>query len=268
MRRALLGTLVLLLLTPPLRALDDKDKPQPDKPPATPAEQYDALAKEYDKAQEDFFKAYREAKTEEEKSKLSENYPDPAKYAQRFLDLAKKYPKDPAAVDALVWVVTRSRGGPNPSEALGILQKDHLNSPKMAEVCQALAYNRTPAAETLLRAVLETSKNHASQGQACFALAQHAKQAAAQAKRENSVDADQRAAEAEALFERVAKEFADVKSYQGTLADAAKGELFEIRFLAIGKVAPDIEGEDIDGKSLKLSDYRGKVVLLDFWGNW
>jgi hypothetical protein len=36
----------------------------------------------------------------------------------------------------------------------------------------------------------------------------------------------------------------------------------------IGKPAPEITGEDIDGKPLKLSDYRGKVVVLDFWGNW
>jgi cytochrome oxidase Cu insertion factor (SCO1/SenC/PrrC family) len=37
---------------------------------------------------------------------------------------------------------------------------------------------------------------------------------------------------------------------------------------AVGKRAPEITGEDIDGKKFKLSDYRGKVVLLDFWGNW
>ena len=36
----------------------------------------------------------------------------------------------------------------------------------------------------------------------------------------------------------------------------------------IGKPAPEIEGEDIDGKPMKLSDFRGKVVLLDFWGHW
>ena len=34
---------------------------------------------------------------------------------------------------------------------------------------------------------------------------------------------------------------------------------------AEGRQAPDIEGEDQDGKRFKLSDYRGKVVLLDFW---
>jgi hypothetical protein len=30
----------------------------------------------------------------------------------------------------------------------------------------------------------------------------------------------------------------------------------------------EIQGEDIDGRRFKLSHYRGKVVLLDFWGHW
>jgi len=38
--------------------------------------------------------------------------------------------------------------------------------------------------------------------------------------------------------------------------------------LQAGKPALDFEGQTIDGKSLKLSDYRGKVVLLDFWATW
>ena len=36
----------------------------------------------------------------------------------------------------------------------------------------------------------------------------------------------------------------------------------------IGNQAPEIQGEDIDGVKFKLSDYRGKVVVLDFWGDW
>src|SRR5262245_27843174 len=36
--------------------------------------------------------------------------------------------------------------------------------------------------------------------------------------------------------------------------------------LAIGANAPDIVGEDLEGKPLRLSDFRGKVVLLAFWG--
>ena len=38
--------------------------------------------------------------------------------------------------------------------------------------------------------------------------------------------------------------------------------------LNVGNEAPEIEAEDLDGETFKLSDYRGKVVMLDFWGNW
>jgi len=37
---------------------------------------------------------------------------------------------------------------------------------------------------------------------------------------------------------------------------------------AIGKPAPDMEMTDMEGQSFNLSDYRGKVLLLDFWPVW
>jgi hypothetical protein len=43
---------------------------------------------------------------------------------------------------------------------------------------------------------------------------------------------------------------------------------FELQRLQVGTVAPDIEGADLDGVVFRLSDYRGKVVVLDFWGDW
>ncbi len=33
----------------------------------------------------------------------------------------------------------------------------------------------------------------------------------------------------------------------------------------VGQTAPEIEGKDYHGKSFKLSDYRGKIVVLDCW---
>ena len=36
----------------------------------------------------------------------------------------------------------------------------------------------------------------------------------------------------------------------------------------VGKPAPEIRGLDINGKRFKLSDYRGKVVVLAFWAHW
>ncbi len=35
-----------------------------------------------------------------------------------------------------------------------------------------------------------------------------------------------------------------------------------------GSPAPDFEGKTIKGKDLKLSNYLGKVVLIDFWASW
>lgn len=36
----------------------------------------------------------------------------------------------------------------------------------------------------------------------------------------------------------------------------------------VGDIAPEITGVDLDGEQFALSDYRGKVVMLDFWGDW
>jgi cytochrome oxidase Cu insertion factor (SCO1/SenC/PrrC family) len=36
----------------------------------------------------------------------------------------------------------------------------------------------------------------------------------------------------------------------------------------VGDRAPDFEAKDVEGKTFKLSDYRGQVVVLDFWGFW
>jgi thiol-disulfide isomerase/thioredoxin len=53
-----------------------------------------------------------------------------------------------------------------------------------------------------------------------------------------------------------------------TFGQMARQELFELNHLNVGDVAPDIVGQDLDGATFRLSDYRGKVVMLDFWGQW
>ncbi len=103
----------------------------------------------------------------------------------------------------------------------------------------------------------------------------------------HQVDSKAMIAEAERLLERTIGEFGEVpyalaapmtetaQAYFGrnpglgkTLGELAAVDLDEIRNLAVGKVAPEIEGRDQDGKPFKLSDYRGRVVVLTFSGNW
>src|SRR5262249_855571 len=36
----------------------------------------------------------------------------------------------------------------------------------------------------------------------------------------------------------------------------------------VGSEIPDIAMSDADGKTIKLSSLRGKIVLLDFWASW
>ena len=53
-----------------------------------------------------------------------------------------------------------------------------------------------------------------------------------------------------------------------TLGLEAEARLDDMLNLSVGKPAPDIEGVDVDGQPLRLSDFGGKVVMLVFWGSW
>jgi hypothetical protein len=238
-------------------------EPPQQPPPKSAAEQYKALVKEVTDARQEYTKAMQAAKTDEDRQKaFQEKYPQPAKYAARFLKVAEDFPKDPAAVDALIWVCTNFGNGPEYTKALDVLLKDHADSPRLAAVCASLG--RTPNGEQRLRDLLAKSPHRDVQGAACFALAQFLKSRADR----GVAGAEDVQKEAETLFERVVKDYAEVKTGERPLGPLAETELFEMRYLSVGKVAPEIEAEDIDGVKFKLSDYRGKVVMLDFWGNW
>jgi hypothetical protein len=262
MRRTVFAMVPLLVFGPALWGVDDpQDKSKDDKKP-TPAEQYKALTAEVQKAQQEIVKAYGQAKTEEDKQTILDNYyKKPQEYTGRFLELAKRNPKDKMAFDALSYVVTNGGEGPETTEAVNLLLKDHAD--KLGALAQRLRNAQGAAGPIFLRAVLEKSSDHAVQGQAGFSLGQYLKRQADSPKLKPA-EADKLNKEAESLLVKVTEKYADV----GKLADQAKTELFEIRNLAIGKKAPEIEGEDIDGQKFKLTDYQGKVVVLDFWGHW
>jgi thiol-disulfide isomerase/thioredoxin len=53
-----------------------------------------------------------------------------------------------------------------------------------------------------------------------------------------------------------------------TFAEVADETLYFFEHLAIGAIAPATVGEDVDGAVFRLADYKGKVIMLRFWGNW
>jgi hypothetical protein len=281
----------LLALLPAARALDEA------KPAGAPAEQYKALVAEYQKSMDDYLKAAREAKTNEERVRAFQKRPYPEKFAARFVELAEKHPKGPAAAEALVWALSNTnshsytKGGPR-DKALQLLKSDYLQSDKIAPLCAALAGAYDKDSQDTLRAILDKNPHADVKAAACLALgssyrlraslARRAKEQSALAKQIEAVMGKEAAdeiarkgeeglnKEAVGYYERVVKDFPEAKDAKGKpLVKEAKNQIDGILHpVVVDRPAPEVEGEDTDGKAFKLSDYKGKVVLLDFWGNW
>ena len=60
-----------------------------------------------------------------------------------------------------------------------------------------------------------------------------------------------------------------VKDLDGTEQAGEAGRyIYELENLQIGMKAPEFLGQDVAGKEIKLSQFKGQVVVLDFWGFW
>jgi hypothetical protein len=261
---------------------------------ATPAEQFNALLKEYDRASS----SGTPLNDEQRLKFIGLSYKHRHEVALKFLALAEKYPDDPIALDALMKAVRQVNGTPWPVELVGedparakaleLIQRDHIRSDKLGPLCQRVSYGYAKEYETFLQTVLAKNPHKEVRAAACLGLGQFlnhrmqyvelcgqeakladefaglfGKEYLAELRRQ---DREAITREVEAVLEQARDKYGDVKLPGGeSVAGVAAGRLFEIRNLQVGKVAPDIEGEDQDGQRFKLSDYRGKVVLLDFW---
>jgi peroxiredoxin len=264
----------------------------------------EALIAAHQKAMTDFTKSNEEklknAKTLEERSKINGGYPKPDETRAKLWDLVEKNPNDKEArFTALQWLLYTYFQNDDESQkgrakVLDLLIKDHADDPKIVPVMNNLSIYvyYSLKVEELLRAVLAKNPSNDAKGIACFNLGVYLKKDAEgvrklkegpsegknmeyflgkeDAMKLKDADADKLAKEAETVLEEAAAKYGNVQLFHpgvSIIEDQVPRELFEIRNLAIGKTAPDIVGDDLYGKPLKLSDYRGKVVILYFQGN-
>jgi thiol-disulfide isomerase/thioredoxin len=53
-----------------------------------------------------------------------------------------------------------------------------------------------------------------------------------------------------------------------TIRDVADGAIFAIRHLRLGATARGLAGRSLSDKAVDLNQYRGRVLLVDFWATW
>jgi thiol-disulfide isomerase/thioredoxin len=259
-----------------------------------PAAKYSAILKDYEKASSVYVMRLQKAGNVAEQGQIfREQNPQPAA-ARKMLELATAHPKDPVAYECLTWIVQNSEFGPAAekpyAEAVHLLATRYADHKDNEKLLERMASSPFASSSEFLKAV---SKKHPSpivRGRAAFYWGLHLKNycgtverlhkepefarnvelfiGADLANRLKDADTAKLLREAEDVFARVEKDYPLVGYKKTNLGKAAAAELFELRNLAIGKVVPEIEADDTEGKKFKLSDYRGKVVVLVFWGTW
>lgn len=283
---------------PALPAQKPAEEAKPAAPVGTRAERLDALQKEHDEAMNAYYDLFRNAKSQEEMQEIAKTakQPDTAPFVARAKALLAEDPKDDVALQAIQWLMENNRDDAQQPELCALVEQHHLAKEAMGDFVRLLAYQGA-SGHKLVERLSKESPHETVRGRALFQLADGAMedrrfaselQKMPDGDEKNSYKAylgDERFAkllkldpaqaekDALALFQRVKSEYGKVvlhpgTPYETTLAAAAEANVFEIQNLAIGKVAPEITGEDVAGVAFKLSDYRGKVVMLDFWGFW
>ena len=194
---------------------------------------------EFQNAMQGLQKEFAAAKTQEEKDRvLARFFEMSLNNVERYAKIVTDFPKDPVAKQAQQMV------------QMSLAQVSGADSPAIVAKLRVMAEKGTTL-EIRAQAGLSLGNSLRTQSEKAYG-------------KKDKATAEKLQKEAEAAFVAVQQQ---AKS-QPQLATQAEDALFELRTLSIGKVAPEIEGEDIQGTKFKLSDYRGKVVVLDFWGHW
>ena len=280
-RLAMVG--FLLLAISPLGAMGDET--------SDAKKALKALTESFEQKMQEWQAGFGTLDSDEDRQKHFENRPTADSTAAEIMALAAKH-REEIGLDAVMWVMQNRASGEGQKQALGMLKDHYLDDEAILPLVWDMSYGMEPANGEILEKLVSDSKVENLRGVAHYSLAksllgkiQMAQYVEAASPEEyeqmkeyfgeetcamlKSIDAAALNARAEKLLDTVSKSYASIPTRRGgMLGDVAAKDLFEIRNLSIGKVAPEIEGEDLFGTTFKLSDYRGKVIFLDFWGDW
>ncbi len=138
------------------------------------------------------------------------------------------------------------------------VETQHLDSLKLTPVCFALASSPDPHSLALLETIQASHPDPKIQGIAALGAAMQLK----------SLGDDGEIMRKRLTYLRKAIiQSSDVEIDGTTVAKLAEDELYIIRYLTKGRVAPDLAGVDSAKRPLSLAANKGKVILLLFWNS-
>ncbi len=209
----------------------------------------------------------------------------PGLYGPETLAKARAHPGDAANVAALVAMIEDpSASSEVRVEAIELMLKDHADDPAMprvrGQVVAWMAGTEGGRPEAFLRGAVDRAGAGEAKARATLDLARFLRRRGDHRLQEYWIDVRPGQADAPgappSTHEATAAADADeadrlLRSLDddgGPVAAEARAERDEMANFGLGKVAPEIVGEDLDGRPLRLSDYRGRVIALVFWGDW
>ncbi|MCX6880158.1 MAG: TlpA disulfide reductase family protein [Verrucomicrobia bacterium] len=230
------------------------------------------VEKNYQLALEQWSLAVRTAATNEARAKAWAARPDPAVFAKEMWTVISPALREQWTLEPAAWFLSITPGlrtpKPNGSSSLtfgeeitalqAAIETHHLKSAKLSPVCLALASSEDPRSLALLEKIQTAHADVTVQGVAALAIAMRLKALG---------DDPGLMKKRLTLLRKAIIDSADVEINGVTVAKLAEDELYIIRFLTKGRIAPELLGADSGGRPLKLADYRGKVVVLLFWNS-
>lgn len=234
--------------------------------PLTREERLKALKDEYAKQNLESMKLELKGTPEERMKAYEAARPKMAQYAPRAFALAEEKPNDEIAMQALAFVAFTGIESPEGNEALRKLAARFAAAPGVGKLLESPTAQR-PGVRPFAERASAIHPDRTTRARAACLLASLSMREAEYAESpEASIAAS---ADAERMLRRIADDFRDVDlGKSGSAESWAKDRLREVLELGVGKPFPEVVGERLDGKSARISDYRGKVVVVDVWATW